>query len=134
MCVYICTHILNMYKARSLPILLNMMLWHFFFILLGLVMVISQIHIGTDLNEKVVCWRCAYGFPIYFSTLKESILLEFSCTSLDLVLQKKKYHHELDFLPPTILFLHLFTMLKTLWPPSKQNHFVFILFWRDSEC
>ena len=144
LCVYMCvcvythihiwTHILNTYEVRSLPILSNMMLWCFLFVLLGLVMVISQIHIGTDLNEKVVCWRSTNGFTVYLSTPKESTPLEFSCISIDLVLENKKHHHKLDFLPPTILFLHLFTMLVPSWPPTKQNRFVCILFWRDSEC
>jgi len=100
---------------------------------IGLAMVISQIHMSIVLNEKVVCWRCMNGFAIYLSTPKESIPLEFACMSVDFVLENK-HHCKLDLLPSAILFLHLFTMLNPSWTPARQNHFVYILFWRDSEC
>lgn len=126
-CIYIhihmWTHIVNMYKARSLPILPIMMLW--FFILLGLVMVISQIHIGTDLNEKVVCWRSTNGFTIYLSTPKESIPVEFSRASIDLVLENKKHHHKLTFFPlPSYFCTH--SPCSTLCDPQPSKTILFV--------
>lgn len=119
--MHIWTQILNKYKARSLPVLSNMMFWCFLIILLGLVTIISRIHIDTDLNEEVVCWRSTNGCTIYLF-----IPLEFSLMSIEFISGKKKWC-KLDFLPPTILFL-----LNPLWPPTNQNHFVCFLFWRDS--